>query len=115
MRPSRVPALLLAALVFFHGLALGVAPARHTSGPASATAAAVGGGPQSVPLPEHDEATCAVCHGSVTLPSLTLARTAIPQAPASVRRGARLSNDRVPRSTAGRPTSSRAPPALRSA
>jgi hypothetical protein len=112
MRPSRLPTLLLAALVFLHGLALGAAPHAAVVSP---TAVAAGERQQSVPLPEHDETTCAICHGSVTLPALTLARTVIPDPPAMVAPGTFLTSVRLPRSAEDQPPSSRAPPALRSA
>jgi hypothetical protein len=113
MRPSRLVSLLLAALVFLHGLALGAAPRGLPV--ASATAVSAGERQHSVPLPDHDETTCAICHGSVTLPALTLARTVIPDAPAMAVSGTRVTNYRLPRSASDRPPSSRAPPALRSA
>lgn len=112
MRPSRLPSLLVAALVFLHGLALGAAPHGMVVSP---TAAAAGERRHSVPPPDHDETTCAICHGSVTLPALTLARTVIPDAPATVRPGTLVTCVRLPRSAEDRPPSSRAPPALRSA
>ncbi len=112
MRPSRLTSLLLAALVFLHGLALGAAP-RGTV--VSATASAAGEQQHSVPLPDHDETTCAICHGAVTLPSLTLARAVIPDGPATVLPGTFATTLRLPRSAEDRPPSSRAPPALRSA
>ena len=112
MRPSRLASLLLAALVVLHGLALGAAPHAAVVSP---TAVAAGERQHSVPLPDHDETTCAICHGAVTLPALTLARTIIPDVPATVRPASFVSNIRLPRSAEHRPPSSRAPPALRSA
>jgi|GEM_PF-6671983 len=113
MRSSRLASLLLAALVLLHGLALGAE--AHASWVASATAAAVHEQQDSVPLHVHDETTCAICNGSVTLPAPTLARTVIPDAPATVLPGTFATCLRLPRSAENRPPSSRAPPALRSA
>jgi hypothetical protein len=115
MSSRRLPSLLLAALVFLHGFALGVTPARASRGIVSATASAVGEGQQSVPLPEHDETTCAICHASVTLPALTLARTILPDLPAAPHRAIPATNDRLPHSVAEGPVGTRGPPALRSA
>jgi hypothetical protein len=115
MRPSRLPSLLLAVLLLFHGMALGTAAGRRAGPPPSRTAVAATPGQPGVPLPEHDETTCAVCHASVTLSTLTLARAVLPDAPMIVLRAPALAEERVPRAPAARPTSSRAPPALRSA
>ena len=115
MRPSRLPSLLLAILLLFHGMAIGTAVGRQAGSPASRTAVAAMPGQPGVPLPEHDETTCAVCHASVTLSTLTLARAVLPDAPMIVLRASALAEERLPRTPAARPTSSRAPPALRSA
>ena len=116
MRPSRLPSLLLAVLLLFHGMALGTAAGRagrphRLPAPPSRRHR----GQPGVPLPEHDETTCAVCHASVTLSTLTLARAVLPDAPMIVLRAPALADERLPRTPAARPTSSRAPPALRSA
>ena len=113
MRPSRLPSLLLAILLLFHGIAVGTVIGRQA--PSSRTAVAATTGQPGVPLPEHDETTCAVCHASVTLTRLTLARAVLPDAPMIVLRAPALAEERLPRAPAARPTSSRAPPALRSA
>jgi hypothetical protein len=112
-RPGRLPSLLLAALLLFHGVALGMLQAQGAA--TSRTAVTASTGQPGVPLPEHDETTCAVCHGSVTLTAFTLARAVLPDAPATVQRAPALADERLPRAPAARPTSSRAPPALRSA
>ena len=112
-RPGRLPSLLLAALLLFHGVALGLLHAQGAA--ASPTGVTAKTGQPGVPLPEHDESTCAVCHASVTLTALTLARAVLPDAPATVQRAPALAEERLPRAPAARPTSSRAPPALRSA
>jgi putative intracellular protease/amidase len=72
-------------------------------------------GQPGIPLPEHDETTCAVCHASVTLTAMTLARAILPDAPAAGQHAYAPAGERLPRAPAARPTSSRAPPALRSA
>ena len=115
MRPSRLTSLLLALLLLFHGMALGTAAARRAASPASRTAVSATQGHPGTPLPEHDETTCAVCHASVTLTTLTLARAVLPDAPTTVLPAPSLTGERLPRTPAARPTSSRAPPALRSA
>jgi hypothetical protein len=115
MRPSRLPSLLLAVLLLFHGMALGTAAGRRAGPPSSRTAVAATPGQHGVPFPEHDETTCAVCHASVTLSTLTLARAVLPDAPMIALRAPALAEERLPRAPAARPTSSRAPPALRSA
>jgi hypothetical protein len=115
MRPSRLTSLLLALLLLFHGMALGTAAAGRVASPASRTAVSATQGHPGVPLPEHDETTCAVCHASVTLTTLTLARAVLPDGPTTVLRAPTMGGERLPRTTAARPTSSRAPPALRSA
>jgi hypothetical protein len=112
-RPGRLPSLLLAALLLFHGVALGMMHARSAAGSRPAVAASTG--QPGVPLPEHDETTCAVCHASVTLTRLTFARALLPDPPTSVQRAPALAEERLPRAPAARPTSSRAPPAIRSA
>jgi len=112
-RPGPLPSLLLAALLLFHGVALGLLQAQSAAGTRPAVTASTG--QPGVPLPEHDETTCAVCHASVTLTALTLARSVLPDAPATVQRAPALAEERLPRAPAARPTSSRAPPALRSA
>ena len=112
-RPGRLTSLLLAALLLFHGVALGLLHARAAADVRPAVAAS--SGQPGVPLPEHDETTCAVCHGSVTLTALALARSVLPDAPPTVQRAPALADERLPRAPAARPTSSRAPPALRSA
>jgi len=114
MRPSRLPSLLLAVLLLFHGMAVGTVVGRGGP-PPSRTAVAATPGQHGVPFPEHDETTCAVCHASVTLSTLTLARAILPDAPLTVQRAPALAEERLPRAPATRPTSSRAPPALRSA
>jgi hypothetical protein len=115
MRSSRVTSLLLATLLLVHGMALGAAVAGRAASPASRTAVSATQGHPGIPLPEHDETTCAVCHASVTLTRLTLARAALPDAPTTVLRAPALVEERLPRAPASRPASSRAPPALRSA
>ncbi|MFL5516116.1 MAG: hypothetical protein ACJ8DJ_08160 [Gemmatimonadales bacterium] len=115
MRPSRLPCLLLVILLLFHGVAIGTVFGRQAGAPASRTAVAATPGQPGVPLPEHDETTCAVCHAQVTLTTLTLARAIVPDAPMIVLRAPALAEERVPHAPAARPTSSRAPPALRSA
>jgi hypothetical protein len=112
-RPHGLPSLLLIALLLFHGVALGLLHARG-SVPTSRTAVTASAGQPGAPLPEHDEATCAVCHASVTLTTFTLARAMLPDAPAAQRAPA-LAEERLPRAPAARLASSRAPPALRSA
>jgi hypothetical protein len=112
-RPGRLPSLLLAALLLFHGVVLGLLHARAAADTRPAVTAS--SGQPGVPLPEHDETTCAVCHASVTLTALTLARSVLPDAPATILRVPALAEVRLPRAPATRPTSSRAPPALRSA
>jgi hypothetical protein len=111
-RPGRLPSLLLAALLLFHGAALGVLQAKAA---AARTAVAVSTGHPGAPLPEHDETTCAVCHASVTLTTLSLARTMLPDPPATILRASALAEERLPRPPHARAASSRAPPALRSA
>lgn len=113
-RPGRLPSLLLVALLLFHGVALGLLHAQGAAGPSRSAITATTSQP-GVPLPEHDETTCAVCHASVTLTALTLAREVLPDTPATVQRAPALAEERLPRAPAARPTSSRAPPALRSA
>ena len=115
MRPSRVTSLLLALLLLFHGMAVGTAIAGRAGSPPSRTAPAATQGHPGAPLPEHDETTCAVCHASVTLTTLTLARGVLPDAPTTVLRAPARTAERLPRAPASRPASSRAPPALRSA
>ena len=115
MRPSRVTSLLLAVLLLFHGMAIGTAIARRGGAPPSRATVAASQGLPGVPLPEHDETTCAVCHASVTLTRLTLARAVLPDAPTTVLRAPTRAQERLPRAPATRPASSRAPPALRSA
>jgi hypothetical protein len=114
MRPSRLPSLLLAILLLFHGMALGTVVSRQ-AGPPSRTAVAATPGQPGVPLPEHDETTCAVCHAQVTLSTLILARAVLPDAPLILLRAPTVAGERLPHAPASRPTSSRAPPALRSA
>lgn len=113
-RPGRLPSLLLVALLLFHGVALGLLHAQGAAGASRPAITATTSQP-GVPLPEHDETTCAVCHASVTLTALTLAREVLPDAPTTVQRAPALAEERLPRAPAARPTSSRAPPALRSA
>ena len=100
--------------LLFHGVALGLLHAQSAAGASRSAVTATSSQP-GVPLPEHDETTCAVCHASVTLTALTLAREVLPDAPATVQRAPALAEERLPRAPAARPTSSRAPPALRSA
>jgi hypothetical protein len=115
MRPCRLPSLLLAILLLFHGMAVGAVMGRQAGPPASRTAVAATPGQPGVPLPEHDETTCAVCHAQVTLSTLTLARAVLPDAPLIVLRVPTVAVERLPHAPAAPPTSSRAPPALRSA
>jgi hypothetical protein len=112
-RSGRLLSLLLATLLLFHGVALGLLHAQTP--PPSRPAVTASTGQPGVPLPEHDETTCAVCHASVTLTTLTLARSVLPDAPATIQRAPALSEERLPRAPDARPTSSRGPPALRSA
>ena len=111
--PGRLTSLLLTALLLFHGVALGLLHAQAAADARPAVSAS--SGQPGVPLPEHDETTCAVCHASVTLTALALARSVLPDAPAMVQRAPALAEERLPRAPATRPTGSRAPPALRSA
>jgi len=115
MRPSRLTSMLLAALLLFHGVAIGTTVAGRAAASNSPTAVSATRGHPGVPLPEHDETTCAVCHASVTLTTLSLARAVLPDAPTTVLRAPALAEERLPRAPASRPASSRAPPALRSA
>jgi hypothetical protein len=115
MRPSRLPSLLLAVLLLFHGMAIGTVVGRQAGPPASRTAVAAMPGQPGAPLPEHDETTCAVCHAQVTLSTLTLARAVLPDAPLILLRAPTVTVEPLPHAPASRPTSSRAPPALRSA
>jgi Protein of unknown function (DUF2946) len=115
MRPSRLTSLLLAVLLLFHGMAVGTALAGRAGPLPSRTAIAATPGQPGVPLPEHDEISCAVCHASATLSTLTLARAVLPDAPAIVLRAPALAAERLPRAPASLPSNPRAPPALRSA
>jgi hypothetical protein len=110
-----LPSLVLAALLLLHGVVLGVLPTQRPAPAASRTALTASAGQPGLPLPEHDETTCAVCHASATLTPPMLARAVLPDAPATVLRSAALADERLPRAPAARPTSSRAPPAIRSA
>jgi hypothetical protein len=112
-RPGRLTSLLLTALLLFHGVALGLLHAQTP--PPSRPAVSAPAGQPGVPLPEHDETTCAVCHASVTLPALLLARTFLPDLPAAHRPAVPATNDRLPHFVAAGPVGTRGPPALRSA
>lgn len=112
-RPGRLTSLLLATLLLFHGVALGLLHAQTP--PPSRPAITAPAGQPGVPLPEHDETNCAICHASVTLPALVLARTVLPDPPAAHERAIPATNDRLPCSVAERPVGTRGPPALRSA
>ena len=68
---------------------------------------------QSIPLPEHNEATCAFCQAVAFAPYAADSGDRLPEAPHSDYREHLSSEDRLTHSESSSPPRSRAPPLLR--
>ncbi|MGH2707987.1 MAG: hypothetical protein ACRDJK_06795 [Actinomycetota bacterium] len=104
---------LLVALPLVAGLAGGAAavPAENGAGQAVATPS-IGERRPSLPMPVHDEATCAFCQAAIFPLHIGSSTAAVPTVPEALE-GENLSSDaRIGHCTASRPPSSRAPPTL---
>jgi hypothetical protein len=111
MLPGRSLRLLILALAVFLGLAAGMDRSPPAGQPQ--TVSTISAPRESLPVPVHDEATCAFCQAA-TFPPCTPQPTDISVAErGEVRRERPAPDVRVPRTTANRPASSRAPPPLR--
>ena len=112
MRPGRLFRLLLLALPLVVGVAAGVEPPAALPPDTGST---ISSPRESLPPPVHNEATCAFCQAAIFSPcppqptSISIESTAL----VSLERPAPQAA--TPHSTSHRPTSSRAPPPLRSA
>lgn len=111
MRSGRVFRLLLLALPLL--LSLGAGASREP--PTDAAAVSTVGTPrEQLPVPVHNEATCAFCQAAIFPPCAPQPADVSLRAHGAVRRERPAPEARVPHFTSRRPASSRAPPALRS-
>ena len=120
MPSGRLLRLLLFALPLLLGAAAGV---RHTRAPAGwpaaaswpAAGAAISAPRQSLPVPVHNEATCAFCQAAIFPPCAPQPTDVSLGAVGLVRHERPVLEARVPHGTSHRSASSRAPPQLRDA
>jgi hypothetical protein len=116
MRAVSLLRLLLLALSVSLGLAEG---AEHAASPVSAGAtygvagSTVSAPRPSLPIPVHDEATCAFCQAAIFPPLAPSPAVVSVTASALVREVRVAAGDRLPRLVSHRAASSRAPPLLR--
>jgi hypothetical protein len=68
---------------------------------------------QSIPTPEHNEATCAFCQAVAFTPYAPRASGALPEPVAAEHREMLSSESRLTHAASSRPPSSRAPPTVR--
>lgn len=116
MRAAPLLRLLLLALSVSLGLAEGAAhtPGLVADGATYGVAGSTVSAPrQSLPVPVHDEATCAFCQAAIFPPLAPPPAVASVTASALVREVCVAAGDRLPRLVSHRAASSRAPPALR--
>jgi hypothetical protein len=111
MRFGRVLRLLLLALPVVLGVAAGAEPPQ--AAPVSAVST-IGPPGQSLPTPVHNEATCAFCQAAIFPPCAPQPTSISVESTGQVLRERAAPQAATPHSTAHRPTSSRAPPQLRS-
>jgi hypothetical protein len=103
--------LLVLALVVALGLAGGAQRAPGAASPV--TTASISAPRQSLPVPVHDEATCAFCQAAIFPPCAPAPAAASVGQHSIVRRAVAASEARAPHATSHRAASSRAPPVLR--
>jgi len=99
-------------LLLLIGVGAGAAGLRAEGPRQAETNPTVSSPRESLPLPTHNEATCAFCQAAI-FPPCTPTPVSVPSAalgPAS--REAPPPGAQIPHSTSGRPASSRAPPTL---
>jgi hypothetical protein len=111
MHPGRLLRLVLLVLPVLVGLATG---AGHRPAVAAQAVATISAPHQSLPVPAHDEATCAFCQAAIFPPCAPSPADVSITTPALLRACRVASSDRLPHLSSLRPASSRAPPALRS-
>lgn len=111
MRLGRLARLLLLALPLVLGLAGGVEQPPLSPVDALST---IGTPRESLPVPVHDEATCAFCQAAIFPPCAPHPTSVWIESAGLVRRERASADVVAPPFTSHRPTSSRAPPSLRS-
>ena len=89
------------------------APTAHPAGSSANQQSLISAPRQSLPLPVHDEATCAFCQAAIFPPCAPQPADVSVAERGEVRRERPAPDARVPHTTADRPASSRAPPPLR--
>jgi hypothetical protein len=110
MRPGRILRLLLLALPLVLGLAAGMDHPRPLPLEVVSTVSAPR---ESLPIPVHDEATCAFCQAAIFPPCAPHPTSVSIESCGLVRRERPLFDAVTPSFTSHRATSSRAPPPLR--
>ena len=106
--------LLVLALTLVVGRAEGAAHAGNLPQPAGASVTPSISAPrESLPAPVHNEATCAFCQAAIFPPCAPVPPDIWVGAQGLVYRALPAPDARTPHATTHRPTSSRAPPALR--
>lgn len=111
MPPGRSLRLLLLALAVLLGLAAGMDHSPRAGGPQ--TVSTISAPRESLPVPVHDEATCAFCQAAIFPPCAPQPTDVSVAERGEVRRERPAPDARAPHTTADRPASSRAPPPLR--
>jgi|SRR5580765_3629854 len=111
MPSGRVLRLLVLACVVFLGLAAG---AGHRSPAAPQSVSTVSTPREPLPVPVHNEATCAFCQAAIFPPCAPQPADVAPRAQGAVRRESPAPEVRAPDFAFHRPASSRAPPAIAS-
>lgn len=111
MRIGRLLRLLLLALPLALGVAAG---AEHPPIPTADSAPTIGTPRESLPTPVHNEATCAFCQAAIFPPCAPQPTSISIESTLLVRHERPTPQAAEPHSTSHRPTSSRAPPPLRS-
>jgi hypothetical protein len=111
MRLGRLSQLLLLTLPLLLGLAGGEEQPRLVPATVVSTISAPR---ESLPVPVHDEATCAFCQAAIFPPCAPHPASVSVESAGLVRQELASADVVAPPFTSHRPTSSRAPPALRS-
>jgi hypothetical protein len=112
MRTGRLLRLLLLALPLVLG---GAERAQHLPATRTASISTIGTPRESLPTPVHNEATCAFCQAAIFPPCAPQPTSISIESTLLVRHERVAPQATQPHSTSHRPTSSRAPPPLRSA
>ncbi len=112
-RRRQLALLLLILLPAFFGYTGGVAGGADSKAASERSASSIGAPRQSLPVPVHDEATCAFCQAALFPPCAPAPLPVAADLPHVVAERFLSLEARFPHSSARQPANSRAPPTLR--